>query len=685
MRLFRASIALFLSLGLILLFTACGGGTSKPNVASTITISSNNISLVRGEVMQLSPTATNSSGQVVTVDFVYSTGDPSLVTVSSTGLVCAGVWDAVSVVCKPTSKVGTTTVTISAKNSSATLPVTTFVHEAIDSIQAVQPTDCVSASKTLQLTAKAYSTNSTVCAGLGGSVPCELPKNSIGDFTWLSGDPLVVTIDNATNPSGLATAQHAGTARVYAVLGETHSNSAVFTTCPIVSLQIARSDTNDTTPFSLDVNGTKDFNAIAIDSKGETVANPQIAWYSNNYYAYSITPGSTSLTATATATKAASTAMLSVSCSDPNCNRNLSPIWAEPVVATVNGTTAGAVVYAASTQSTTMYPVDGTTVGTAITLPRLPNSFIMNNQGSGAILGSDAGGLMFFDPTTLAVTSLSSISAAKVLAVSQSGVYGAAANSTDLYFVNVVTQAQVVDIKLPGITSVAFVPGTAVAFASKGDGTVYKVNIPTGVYTPFSTTAAKINGIAVVNNGPVTYLAQPGGINTISTCDPSQQIDTQVATSPTVIQALPTAQGVVAIDLPNMIVVNSSNISQACKPTIANTRAAFDLGLGSATPTELAITPDGSKAAITTNSDKLAVIDIKNAKSTVVRLASGATAAYHGDITADGLNYYVGASDGTLHRIDLSAASDAQQIAVGLKQSDGSTTAVPDLVQLKGK
>ena len=53
-----------------------------------------------------------------------------------------------------------------------------------------------------------------------------------------------------------------------------------------------------------------------------------------------------------------------------------------------------------------------------------------------------------------------------------------------------------------------------------------------------------------------------------------------------------------------------------------------------------------------------------------------------GGITLDGSQVYVGASDGTVHRIDVISGADVQQIAVNLKDSNGNL-AVPNLVTVQ--
>lgn len=693
MRLSRASIALLFPLVVLILFCGACGSSNTTVSATSITLPTTNISLTKGDTYQLTPTASDKTGKTVSVDYVYSSTDPATVSVSPTGLICAGSWNVTAIVCTPavvTASTKPVAITISAKNSVASIQATVVVHEAVDSIQVTPPLpgDCRSSADTLQLQATAYSNSTTVCNTYSTTPPCALPAATIGEFTWFSANPSVVTVDNTTTPTGLATAQAPGTAKVYATLGSTNSPNVVFTTCPIVSLQLTRQDTNDTTPFAVDTNGTKILALTAIDSKGKTLTAPLVAYNSTNAYSLSVLAGSNYTTATVTGLAPASTGVVSVSCTNPGCNTNLTPVWGAPIVGTVNGTSNGTLVYAASTKSTSMYPIDGTTLGTQIVLPRLPNSFLMNRQGTNSILGSDVGGLMFVTHTSSSVNTVSSadgITGGKALAISPYGILAAASTATDLYIINLSTLTVQFDIKLGGITSFDFAPGASIGFASKGDGTIYSIDLTTANYTAYPTAAAAVNGIAFVDNGPIAYVAQPGGVNEFATCSPSSQVDSQAATAPTMLQTLPTGQGAVAIDGTKMIVVHTASITQACPPVVAETSVSFNLGLGTATPAQVTVTLDSTKAIVTSSSATIAIADIAGGTATPVTLAAGATASYRGGVSPDSKSFFVGGSDGTVHRIDLAGNTDAQQITVGLKQADGTTLAIPDLVQVKGK
>ena len=111
------------------------------------------------------------------------------------------------------------------------------------------------------------------------------------------------------------------------------------------------------------------------------------------------------------------TASITAACSPPNCNNSFPnappayivyPQYSQNVVtASVSGATT-TTVYAASTNSTTLVPISTSTntAGTAVTLPNLPNSALMDPTGSYLYLGSSSG-LMQVNLLTNAVTAYS--------------------------------------------------------------------------------------------------------------------------------------------------------------------------------------------------------------------------------------------------------------------------------------
>jgi hypothetical protein len=134
----------------------------------------------------------------------------------------------------------------------------------------------------------------------------------------------------------------------------------------------------------------------------------------------------------------------------------------------------------------------------------------------------------------------------------------------------------------------------------------------------------------------------------------------------------------VAADSPAIDVVTTGAVPAGCPPAAPNSPASFDLGAGAFTAQQIFFSSNSAGAWIVSDLPELLLFDLTNSTTYAIPFAGGAT-AYNGGITLDGAQVYVGASDGTVHRIDVASNSDAQQIAVGLKDGNGNPVA-PNLV-----
>lgn len=688
-------ILLLCSLVCLGCLTACGGSSSSNNAVAKIVVTPSTFSMNKGEALQISvPAVQDSSGNAVSssttylsTDFTYSSADSNLVGVSPSGLLCGGKWDANFVVCTPATNVANTTVTVAFKNKpSITTTASVYVHEKIDRVAAVPPTptatDCVSVAGTLSLSANAYSNDSAVCARLQLPTPCEIPAATLGQFYFGSTDTNVVTIDNTKNPP-VATAAAPGQAGIFAVGSDIHSPTVPFETCRITGISVVASDTKTGAAFSLDKAGTKTLNATVTDSKGTTLSTPPLTWYSTNPYAVTAAAQSPALNATITAVNSGSSAAISANCTPPTCNRGLTPLFGNIVNVTTNGTLNAPTVYAASTQSTSLVPIDtsNNTVGTAITLPRIPNSMLVSRNGGKVVFGSDEGGMMIYDPVANTTTN-TVIPYVKVLATSPDGIYAFAASSTIGYIVDLSKGTASAGFSISGANSASFSPNSEFLFVSNGSSSLYVLDQSSGLKVyPVGSAISDVSSYA---SGAFAYLALPGGISARSTCSPTTEVDSQNAAAPQFVKAFPNGGGAVAVAMPNAVVISGTTLTQDCTAAVTETSSTFDLGLGSPTARQLAVTIDGSKAVVTSDSAKLSVIDLNAKTATAVTLGASASGSYFGGATADGKSFYVGASDGTVHRIDLTANSDAAQINPALKKSD-SSVAVPDLVGVRSK
>jgi hypothetical protein len=195
--------------------------------------------------------------------------------------------------------------------------------------------------------------------------------------------------------------------------------------------------------------------------------------------------------------------------------------------------------------------------------------------------------------------------------------------------------------------------------------------------------------------GPMAYVADTAGDDVVASCNDMLQTTqpagpVAVGGSPTHIAAVPNGTAMVDANSPNIDEIDASADSAAtkgvCPPVITNsfTPATNSHGFANVSDfkaRQLIVTPDsklaiilgetcttGTVAACTDTSHQgVLVYDLGAKQTSVVPLAGGAQ-ALSGGVTPDSANLYVGASDGKVHRVDLTKTplADAQSIAVNL-------------------
>jgi hypothetical protein len=665
-------------------WSACGGGSSSTvNVAASVVISPASISLSKGELAQASASAQDKDGATVAADFKFASSNEDLFTVSPGGAVCAGKWDTNFINCTPTTSTGNAKLTVTTLLNGVSSSIDVFIHDPVDEIVMSGGTSCTSSGETQQLSAKAYSHNPAVC---GGASSCELPANTVGQFTFGSRDADVVSIDNRTT-IGLATAGIPGRAFVFPVLGKVVGPSMIFETCLVRSVTLAIKDSTNTS-IALDKGATQALVATAVDTKDKTLTSPPLVYFPAQPFVDSVTAGAQAVTGTLTALNPGSS-FVQAACISPGCNRCATGncnsqtvnVYSTPIQVQVNGTSNGT-VYAASSDSTQLVPVDVTTntPGTTITLPNPPNSMAVNQSGARLALGGGTNPSMSVDIATSVISILTANGT--VLGFSRDGGSALIVDTADKKFhVNVEKSTSLGYVIDPPISHFDSWINPSNVLASNGTTNFYGV-APLTFTT--ATRPAAVNDIAMLLTGQATYFAggTSAGIDIISQCDGSQ-IGTENANNPTLAEALPNGDGAVFLDGGNLIVLHNVNIGttggQVCPPTITESRNVVALGLPAGFKTnQLLVTPDSTKAILSTDQG-LVIVNLSTFTATKVTLAAGAVQTFQGDTTLDSKSFYIGADDGTVHRIDLSNNTDAQQIAVSLKKADG-TAALPQFV-----
>src|SRR5271166_5292223 len=299
----------------------------------------------------------------------------------------------------------------------------------------------IDAAATVALTGAntiASGTHLTVTSpGYGATIAPTTAMLSNGTATC-SGTASVITALNSTN--GVFTAEAPGATTIYGSVSGVNSVGVPYTTC-LVDYILVHDSSSGNTSFTLNKGGTQPLTADVYDTAGQYI-KPNLTWSSSSTASVTVaaaSPANNSATLTAAAP---GTASITATCSYPDCNINVPAQYSLNVVtAAVSGSTTTN-VYAASTNSTSLIPISTSTntAGTAITLPNLPNSIIIDPAGSNLYLGSSSG-LMAVNLASSVVTTYSVNGS--IVAISPDGNYLLLYDSVgnNVYYFNVSTQA----------------------------------------------------------------------------------------------------------------------------------------------------------------------------------------------------------------------------------------------------
>jgi hypothetical protein len=528
-------------------------------------------------------------------------------------------------------------------------------------------------------------------SGFGATTPPTTATLSNGSATC-SGTANVIT---ALTPSGVFTAQNPGATTIFASVSGVNSVSVPYLTCPVVSILVHDANSSATS-FTLSPNGTSPLTADVLDSAGQSI-RPTLTWSSSSSASATAAVGSQGNNPGSITAVAPGTASITASCSYPNCNKaipnapapyNVSPQYSQNVViATVTGSTS-TTVYAASTNSTSLVPISTSTnaAGTAITLPNLPNSILIDPSGSGVFLGSSSGVMIY----KIASNTVSTIAVnGRVLAISPDSNFLLISDPVTNNVLYYAIASGVVTSTSPGFraTSSAYAPDSK--FNAWVSGTTLASGLQTGVMlslpgNAITTLPYTAPALDISAQGGLTYITgnTPGQIDVRSTCNQSEVTAGLSAQNPTLIKAIPNGTGAVAADSPALDVVSTPNVfSPGCPVTTQSTVRSVDMGAGAFNARELFVSPNSSVAWLISDLPRLMYLNLQSLQPVSIPYA-GQVSAFSGGITLDSLQVYVGTSDGTVHRIDAAAAADVQQIAVNLKDANGNLV-VPDLVAVQ--
>lgn len=667
------------------------------------------LSMEIGTNQAFSPSIFNSAKTAITEPVTYQSSNTAVVTVSATGLACAGSWDSLSAptICTP-GTVGVTQVTATAQGVSSP-PTTVYVHQHVDKIavsflqmpnQPPPTNPCFSVGQIADYQATAYSNGVDITP-------------TVGVFTWQSQQANVATL-NSTVPALLpgqvqVTAKVPGLTSLFATIGTVNSLPIAFTTCPVQSITLAVTTSTST---------SKTITPTVFDTLGTEITGVPLTWSSSN-------PGSVSVSSSGGASGSASGGGASIiaSCTPPTCNIGFLPslpIYPENVVNVFvppSGTTQTSTVYVSSTGCgttdgcfSTVVPITApaNTVGNSVILAATPNSLISNGQGSTAYLGTNSGlfgtvGLAMLNTSTNALSQLVSVPG-KVLAVSPDGSKVIISDTSpedgpNHVFVLDTTTNTSPTFQITGATAADFSPDSLKAYIVAGSN-LYIYSKVDGLRT--LALAAPANDVSFLSEGAFAYVAggAPSSLSVWRTCDNGRADTVAVPVVPTFIKTLPGAAQLLPSDTPatfhllalappDLDIVSVNTTPSGCTPPLTDGPvASFNLGQNFV-PKQLIISQDGSTAyVITSNLSSILAFNIPGQTSSAYSLV-GNPLPLSAALTADGTLLYVGASDGTVHVVSTVAGGDIKQIPFpqGLCQNSAGLpfpiTCNPDLIAVK--
>src|SRR5271167_4688065 len=264
-----AAFVSVLSLGV---WTGCSGTSSTVQNVTAIVMTPATVSMNVGQVSKITGVPKNYAAATITADVSYSSSNPSQISISPAGYICAGVWDANFITCTALpgmTGVGQATITATSGTVTATAPA--YSHLQVDQITVNPPTGCVSVGATPTYSATAYNTTAPGCSV---AIPCDV-TSTVGPISFYSTDFTVMS-NNAT--TGVLTATEPGSTSIYANVAGLNSVPQAALVCPVVSILVHDAASTNTT-FNLAPTNTQNLVADVIDSNGVSIL-PSLAWSS---------------------------------------------------------------------------------------------------------------------------------------------------------------------------------------------------------------------------------------------------------------------------------------------------------------------------------------------------------------------------------------------------------------------
>src|SRR5579862_8041175 len=281
---------IFIVISLVAALTGCSSSgpttnTVFPVPANILLAPANTLSLDVGSANQaFTATPENSKHTAISTPVTFVSSNTAVLTISASGLACAGTWDSISTpqICTP-GPVGVAQVTATSHGVSSP-PTTVYVHQHIDNIvispvpNQTPPTGpCFSKGQIFNYQATAFSRGLDI-------------TSSVGPFTWQSLNAQVATLavpTQSTPVTGLVVGQVQVTANTPGITSLAVTNSNVtslpleFNTCAVQSIALTVGDSASNS-FTVTTGTSKTLTATVVDTQGNPITGVPLTWSASN-------------------------------------------------------------------------------------------------------------------------------------------------------------------------------------------------------------------------------------------------------------------------------------------------------------------------------------------------------------------------------------------------------------------
>jgi hypothetical protein len=367
--------------------------------------------------------------------YTYGTTNNQLVDISPSGNMCAGTWNRNTgggignyTICNkpnpmPSSSglpYATAFVTASA-DSVTSNPVEVFIHAQVTSISLVGPQQCLSQTQSAPLDAQACFSGSNnqqqlLCAPssvTSANAVCPFPagvssvpncSSAIGTLSYQLGTASVGSINQDTNQ---ITAGLPGTTVITASVAGGSSSAGYFSTCPPESINVTLA--NGTTKGTITQGVQQNLTTSIIDTRGNSITGLSLDYQTTD--PVDIGVGSSG----GVSANFPGVASVYAICQPTSCNPapiNVTGLYgtglsitSNPVNITTPGTASDYMWFSSPGQSQYFVPVEllTGTVGSTVRLPYVPNSMVMDRNGSNLFFGSQHE-LMYYSTSSNTLT-----------------------------------------------------------------------------------------------------------------------------------------------------------------------------------------------------------------------------------------------------------------------------------------